>query len=149
MFIVFDLDDTLADNAHRHHILADKKDHEIDEETWSTFFDACNHDVPVPQIIAICTSLIFGGHKIEIWTGRTEAVRAKTDAWLQSNLPYFLKINALRMRAVDDFRSDTEVKGQWVKEHGKPDLVFDDRNKVVDWWRSIGVVCCQVKESDY
>ena len=147
MFIVFDLDDTLANNAHRHHIL--KAEHESDEVKWSTFFDACDKDEPVLEIVNLYQSLIWFGHKIEIWTGRSETVRDKTDHWLMSNLPMYRYCNALRMRAADDFRNDTEVKDDWIKEYGKPDLVFDDRNHVCQWWREQGVVCCQVKESDY
>ena len=148
MFIVFDLDDTLANNAHRHDIL--KAEHESDEVKWSTFFDACDQDEPVREICNLLSCLVRK-HHVEIWTGRSESVRYKTDTWLRKHLPHgsFHYVDALRMRAVDDFRNDTEVKGDWIKEYGRPDLVFDDRNHVCQWWREQGVVCCQVKESDY
>ena len=88
-------------------------------------------------------------HRIEIWTGRSEKVRKKTEDWLITFLPGYINCKALRMRGADDFRPDTEVKGDWIAQHGKPDLVFDDRNKVVEWWRCQGITCCQVKASDY
>ena len=41
MFIVFDLDGTLADDAHRqHHITGDVRD-------WDAYFAACGDDAPI------------------------------------------------------------------------------------------------------
>ena len=150
MFIVFDLDDTLANNAHRHRILNEK--HKNEEAKWDAFFEACDKDIIYPVIAEIFLGLTCPelGHHIEIWTGRSEKVREKTIQWLAGHLPNFLYYNpTVRMRKIGDFRVDTEVKGDWIEEVGKPDLVFDDRNNVVAWWREQGVTCCQVKESNY
>ena len=149
MFIVFDLDDTLADTTHRQWIL-DGRD-KSDPATWDTFFGQCYWDSPKQEIIAIfeafAASEIFE-HRIEIWTGRSKLVENKTRAWLNKYVGWSEKY-ALRMREEGDYRHDTEIKGEWIEKHGKPDLVFDDRNKTVQWWRDQGVVCCQVKESDF
>ena len=154
MFIVFDLDDTLANNAHRHHIL--EEEHESDEAKWNAFFDACGDDEVNPMITLLLDQLAhwalahFGvKNRVEIWTGRSERVRGKTESWLKGCVANYARINAIRMRAEGDFRPDTEVKAEWMEKYGKPDLVFDDRNSVVKWWREQGVTCCQVKESDY
>lgn len=148
MFIVFDLDDTLANTDHRQPLL--DQDFESEEEKWNTFFDACHKDEPVVPLIALIRSLSYV-HKTEIWTGRSDRVRKKTEDWLNENIGsnYVATYLTLRMRPEGDFRSDTEIKGEWIAKYGKPDLVFDDRNKMVDWWRAQGVVCCQVKESDF
>lgn len=150
MFIVFDLDDTLADTSHRQHIL--DQNHETESDKWNTFFDACDKDSPVLALIEFIDELAYRlcktDHRVEIWTGRSDSVRDKTEAWLQKHLECHNFI-PLRMRADGDFREDTEVKGDWIEQYGKPDLVFDDRNKVVKWWREQGVTCCQVKESDF
>ena len=148
MFIVCDLDDTLADNAHRQHILEEA--HESESAKWDAFFEPCDKDVVMPEIAEIFQALtnVSQGNRVEIWTARSESVRDKTERWLRRNL-FDAQSIPLRMRAKGDVRPDTEVKGDWMEKYGKPQLVFDDRNKMVDWWRAQGIVCCQVKESDY
>ena len=147
MFIVFDLDDTLADTTHRQHIL-EQKGFTSESEKWNAFFEACDKDSPKTEIIELLDLLDFASHRVEIWTGRSNRVRDKTEAWLEKHLNNFEDCE-LRMRADGDYRPDTEVKADWIKQYGKPDLVFDDRNKVVTWWREQGITCCQVKESDF
>lgn len=150
MFIVFDLDDTLADNAHRHHIL--EEEHENEKAKWDAFFDACVGDIPVKPLLLLLSRLLADPDRsrVQIWTGRSERVRGQTEAWLINHLGAIVhNLDVLHMRKEGDFRPDSEVKADWIKAEGKPDLVFDDRNSVVKWWRQQGVVCCQVKESDY
>lgn len=128
MFIVFDLDDTIACTKHRQPILenADRSDPEV----WRAFFDACDKDAPKTEIIRVLNSLASfrADNRVEIWTGRSEQVREKTEAWLKKHVKYAEYI-PLRMRAEGDTRPDTKVKGEWVQKYGKPDLVFDDRNR--------------------
>ena len=146
MFIVFDLDDTLADTSHRQYIL--EQEFETSTEKWNAFFDACDSDVPVSEMITLLDTLATSGHRVEIWTGRSDRVIAKTKEWLSKHLKH-PELCTLRMRQAGDFRSDIDIKGQWLKEYGTPDLVFDDRNRMVQWWRAQGIICCQVKESNF
>ena len=148
MFTVFDLDDTLSDTSHRQHIL--EEGDTTDSNTWNAFFDACDNDAPNHEIIAVFNALVTTPHnRIEIWTGRSDRVREKTLAWLQENCVEHADSVRLRMRSEGDYRHDSELKAEWVDHYGKPDLVFDDRNQMVQWWREQDVVCCQVKESDF
>ena len=150
MFIVFDLDDTLSDTTHRQFIL--EQEFETDSEKWNAFFDACLMDTPNVPIVKLLDTLAAStnNHRIEIWTGRGEQVREKTLAWLNQHTQYFkYSFINLRMRPEGDFRPDTEIKAEWMQQHGSPDIVFDDRNKMVNWWREQGITCCQVKESDF
>ena len=53
------------------------------------------------------------------------------------------------MRRAGDFTPDEVLKRKWYEELGSHDkarlvAVFDDRDKVVAMWRSIGVACFQV-----
>ena len=147
MFIVFDLDGTLADDSHRqHHITGDVRD-------WDAYFAACGDDAPVIPVINIFNALLAGEHYVEIWTGRSDAYKERTNRWLgfhgvgkSNNYDY-----GFRMRADGDFRPDTEVKGEWLAECGDhpPDLIFDDRTKSVAFWRSHGITCLQVAQHDY
>ena len=144
MFLVFDLDDTLADTTHRQPILMQEFD--TATEMWNSFFDACDKDTPIPAMIELLDTLSVSDHRVEIWTGRSDRVIEKTNTWLVEHTEHPLYYT-LRMRPDGDFRPDTEIKGDWIEEYGKPDLVFEDRNKMAKWWREQGITCCQVREN--
>ena len=147
MFIVFDLDDTLADTTHRQYILNEA--YMSNSETWNAFFDECDKDTPKSEIIEIFTALSRSDeHRIEIWTARSERVLEKTVAWLQKYVPNS-QFHILRMREEGDLRDDTEVKGDWIEQYGKPDLVFEDRNRMVYFFRKQGITTVQVEESNF
>ena len=54
----------------------------------------------------------------------------------------------LKMRPHEVFVSNIELKGQWLEEMiesgRRPDLVFDDKASVVEFYRSQGITCVQV-----
>jgi hypothetical protein len=139
MLIVFDLDGTLALNKHREHfIVGPTKD-------WNAFFDACGGDTPNLPVIAVMGALA-NLHIVEIWSGRSDRVRRITEDWLHR---YDMASSFLtRMRAEGDFTADELLKEQWLKER-RPDLVFDDRDKVVAMWRRHGIPCFQVADGDF
>ena len=141
-FFVFDLDGTLALNEHPQHFL------EKTPKDWDGFFEACSDDAPNWPVITALNSL-QERHQVEIWSGRSEAVRGKTEAWL---LNFNMNPDRLkRMRPVGDFTPDDELKMQWLKECGerRPWAVFDDRAKVVAMWREAGIACFQVAEGNF
>lgn len=140
MFVVFDLDGTLALNEHRlHYIEGEKKD-------WDGFFLACGDDAPNLPVIETYKAL-RDWHYIEIWSGRGEIARTATNLWLTK---HNIDFSILRMRQYGDFTPDDQLKEQWLKLLvKKPDLVFDDRQKVVDMWRRNDIVCCQVAPGSF
>ena len=141
MFIICDLDGTLADIEHRrHHVTTRPKN-------WSAFFRACTEDSPIVPVIETVKALYAAGHRIEIWSGRSDEVRHETEIWLAAaGLPDV----TLKMRADGDSTPDDVLKESWLlEEPALPDLVFDDRNKVVAMWRLHGIVCAQVAPGDF
>jgi hypothetical protein len=140
MFVVFDLDGTLALTEHRaHHLSGGRKD-------WRAFYAACDQDGPCHPIIQTLLALKAGGADVEIWSGRSDEVMPLTIAWLDDhNLGHI----PLRMRQEGDHRADTVLKAEWLDEGRTPDLVFEDRASVVAMWRSRGIVCCQVAPGDF
>lgn len=52
------------------------------------------------------------------------------------------------MRPHEVFVPDIELKGQWLEEMiesgRRPDLVFDDKASVGEFYRSQGITCVQV-----
>lgn len=136
MFVVFDLDGTLALTEHRAHFLErpGKKD-------WRGFYAACDRDEPCHPIIQVLLALHATGAEVEIWSGRSDEVKDKTTAWLAA---HGLGHIPIRTRKAGDHRPDTVLKTEWLDEGRKPSLVFEDRSSVVAMYRARGIVCCQV-----
>lgn len=153
MLYVFDLDGTLADCTHRlHHITGVPSS----KRNYDAFYDACDRDKPIWQNIRLLIGLQESGADVAIWTARRATVREKTLLWLADYdcLPSTYSYpNArarhtgfmLKMRDKDDKRGDVDVKRAWLHEATvKPDIVFEDRQRCVDMWRSEGIMCHQV-----
>lgn len=88
-----------------------------------------------------------------IMTGRDEQFRGVTEHWLEKNgIRYF----AMFMRPTETGpvkTKDSIVKDRLFEENiaGKynVDFILDDRNQVVDMWRSKGLKCLQVAPGDF
>jgi hypothetical protein len=92
------------------------------------------------------------GHDIVFATGRNERSRDATVAWLTAN-DFWRPWSHLYMRSKDDYRSDDIVKRELlddiVADYGKkPDMVFEDRPRVVKMWRDNGIFVFDVKQKD-
>lgn len=151
---IFDLDGTLALIEHRRHLV------EGETKDWRAFFAACVDDEPNTPVIRTLQALRQSGAEIWIWSGRSDEVRAQTVEWLCKHgcfgnpsgfLPAwpFGAPERFRMRKAGDFTPDEQLKATWLSEIEPPEYkrltaVFDDRDKVVEMWRSAGVPCFQV-----
>ena len=141
MLIIFDLDGTLANTDHRVHFLRG------DRKNWRGFYAACDEDEPHQHIVAVFKAMVAAGHDVEIWSGRSDEVRDKTEAWLTKHR---LGGVPLRMRREHDYTPDDVLKRSWLAECSpRPGLIFDDRAKVVSMWRAEGIPCAQVAEGDF
>lgn len=144
MFVVFDLDGTLALTEHREHFLTGP------EKDWRGFYAACDADPPCYPIITAALAFIAGGHRVEIWSGRSAEVLDKTKAWLIEHGLGGLPVHALRFRADGDHQPDTKLKAAWLAEADeRPDLVFEDRASMVAMYRERGIVCAQVAPGEF
>ncbi len=188
--IIFDLDGTLADCEHRRHFVDPTKsvnhllqgydgsgimieeagvycniiDGKRFKPDYKLFYEACDLDKPIIPTIKIFKKLWDSYETpIQIWSGRCESVRNKTQSWLiEQGLP----VGSLKMRPLGDSTPDDELKERWLDEYmfgekchyptlegaipiNKVDFVFDDRPKVIRMWRRRGVFvfnCCQHSE---
>ena len=90
-------------------------------------------------------------HRLIFCSGRPEPTRRATADWLQEHLD--LAPEALYMRGDNDRRADDIVKRELLarmrEDRFNPELAIDDRRRVVDMWRSEGLVCAQVAEGDF
>ena len=141
--VVFDIDGTLADLTHRrHHVEAKPKN-------WSAFFEGMADDKPHGHMIWLARC-VFGRCQIILCSGRNEAHREVTLAWLKKHKVPF---DDLFMRNDGDHRQDSIVKVELLEEirgkYGEPYIWFDDRQQVVDAIRKEGVKVCQVDEGAF
>lgn len=166
MFIVVDIDGTIADNSHRQHLIERKTDafgQKIGPPpNWDQFFLECGGDAPIHHVIEVVHALHEAGNVISFWSGRSEDVYDLTFNWLfEHGLTFdYDKTGAelsrpvfLRHRPSGDYTPDEELKRRWLNEERKlgrqPHLVLDDRQKVVDMWREEGIPCMQVAPGDF
>jgi hypothetical protein len=149
--VIFDLDGTLAliDDRRAKSLLKNGK------MDWDVFFDPKNIELDKPNmpVIHMARMLTMTGHDVVIFSGRSDATREATKAWLEK---YKVPFTMMKMRPASGgfkFMPDDKLKQLWLDELF-PDRntiigVFDDRQKVVDMWRSNGITCFQVAEGDF
>ncbi|NQY83862.1 MAG: hypothetical protein HRT34_03520 [Alcanivorax sp.] len=143
--VIFDLDGTLALVEHRRHLVRCEK------PDWPAFFRACVDDEPNLPVIAAMKAHLQAGHRVEVWSGRSDEVFDETDHWFLMNLPTECLGFPIRMRPEGDYTPDEELKASWLAEIGPENVLcaYDDRDKVVAMWRSHGVACFQVAPGDF
>lgn len=121
---------------------------------WRRFYAACVDDEPNWPVISTMNALLKSGADVQIWSGRSSEVMNQTLAWLQRFFEADAEELGLCMRREGDFTPDDELKRSWLEALNEYDrrrlvAVFDDRQKVVDMWRSHGVACFQVAPGDF
>jgi predicted kinase len=104
----------------------------------------------VDPIIKKLLDTIKYKYLIILTSGRDEVCREETNKWLRENdVPYGM----LLMRPEGDIRKDSIVKRElferYIRDYYNIEFVLDDRNQVVEMWRSLGLKCLQVQEGDF
>ena len=116
-------------------------------------FDAalCESDLlnrPVAKVLTVFRAL---GYKILLLSGRKDEHKPQTINWLNQ---HGIAFDLLEMRQAADNRVDAIVKKELFDAHiaGQYfiEFVLDDRDQVVDLWRSqLGLPCFQVNYGDF
>ena len=116
-------------------------------------------DEPIQAVIDVVLSLQEAGHRIVFMSGRDEACREETSAWLTRHVyndhpergPHL--VHELYMRPARDMRKDSIVKHElfWDNVADKYNVVgvIDDRNQVVKMWRAMGLTVFQCADGDF
>lgn len=140
-YIIFDIDGTISDTAHRvHH--AQMKD-------WDTFQSLAHEDPVIVKMADLMRMLSLSANVI-LLTGRNEKYRHVTKQWLaDASLDYAYE--ELLMRPDGDFRHDAEMKLAMLEERfgGKDGVLanvwfaIDDRDTVVEAFRNYGILTLQ------
>jgi hypothetical protein len=98
--------------------------------------------------VRLCDILYASGIQIILCSGRNEQHRTETVAWLaQQGVNY----HELLLRKEHDRRSDTVVKREILATLDKKRILFvvEDRSRVVEMWRSEGLVCLQCAPGEF
>ena len=141
---ICDIDGTIADLTHRRHWVANKP------KNWAAFEKTMDEDKPIWSVISKVYSLFDYGFSVVFCSGRGDQQRQVTEDWLASHR---LPSSTLYMRKEGDYRADSIIKSelydQILVDGFNPQFVLDDRNQVVDMWRSRGLHCIQVAHGDF
>ena len=143
--LLLDIDGTVANLGHRlHHIKKSPKD-------WAAFHKGMADDKPIPHVIEAVLNLQEIGWLVVACTGRMESGRRTTEVWLAAQR---IVPTALYMRPNDNYQPDTAVKSALIDRieqdfMRRPDLAFEDRDRVVAMLRARNIPTLQVAFGDY
>ena len=148
MVVIFDVDGTIADVNHRRHLVNGEKGFKPD---WNAFRSATVDDTPVQWVCDIAKRYIEIGDDVAFFSARNESEREITEKQIKEWIGEGHK--GVFLRPNDSYEPDEVFKrdlaDKFEEMGGKIDLVFDDRNKVVQMWRDRGTTCVQVAEGDF
>jgi predicted kinase len=108
-------------------------------------------DQPNAAVIGAVNSMYLAGHLVVFCSGREDTFRDVTAQWLDEHvsIPY----SGLFMRKAGDKRRDDVIKlelfDKHIRGHYRVACVFDDRDRVVQAWRGIGLTVLQVAEGAF
>ncbi len=143
--IIVDIDGTLADVSNITYLL--KKDPPNWDE-WAQATKKCSSNKWCEELI---DAMYIRGFDILFVTGRNNKYRDLTKKWLNQHIN--VRDYKLIMRPNDDFRGDELVKEYLYHNEVKKnyDILFvvDDRKRVVDAWRKLGLTCLACAEGNY
>lgn len=176
--VIVDIDGTVADCSHRLHHIKPLIVHKMDckweaakrinathtqgrddtkscpqcgavrpSKDWPSFFASVSDDKPNAPIIALVRRLYID-HQIIMVSGRDTSIGIETEEWL---FKHHVPFHRLFLRQAGDHRPDTDAKREII-EHlplERVKYVFEDRSKVVEMYRSLGLTVLQVAEGSY
>lgn len=149
--IIVDIDGTVADNSHRQHFVRSKP------RNWKAFNATIDQDKIIEEVRFVVECIRRAGVDVLFVSARegSKEIFDTTKEWLNrffttNENPYY---TALFMRDEKDYRDDSIVKSeildQLLEEGWDPICVFDDRDRVVEMWRSRGIKTLQVAPGNF
>lgn len=144
--IIFDIDGVLANVDHRKHFIEPNECHGFEDlyefkdfwvhkftgKPWKpdyeAYHEACDGDDPITSVINLLEYIDeaqeYGSDTpwvsyddIQIWTGRSELQRKKTEKWLSKNMRHYHKdMPILKMRPIGNTEPTCDLKNRWLYE---------------------------------
>ena len=140
--VIFDIDGALADVSERiHHVKKKPKN-------WDAFFQGMAQDKAIQSMVRLCNLLHDSEIRILLCSGRSEEHRPQTVQWLADK---GVNYHELLLRRDGDRRSDSVVKREMLAGIDRSQILFvvEDRSRVVEMWRSEGLVCLQCAPGEF
>lgn len=101
------------------------------------------------SIVELVNYGISEEYTVIVMSGRDESCRDLTETWLDR----WVRWDDLFMRPEKDMRPDNIIKAElfdkYVRDNFDVKFVLDDRDQVVQMWRSMGLKCLQVAEGNF
>lgn len=144
--IIIDIDGTMADSEPRR-----QRASATGKMNWKLWNDEMGGDKPNAWCVELVNYFNSYGYEIVFVTGRHAEHEGVTTTWLVAHSQ--VKRWHLYMRPDGDYRTDDVVKEELYRKHIEPffDVLFcvDDRKRVVDMWRKLGLTCLQCAEGNF
>lgn len=143
MYIVLDIDSTLANNKHREHLLQKRP------KDWEAFHDPALviKDEVIEGVDRVLRHFKELKHTFVALTGRHERLRDTTMRWLHERLPIDIPDSHLLMRPDGNMLSNAESKRQLILEfktalndRNAEFLFIEDDAKTRDTLKDLGIV---------
>lgn len=134
--VILDFDGTLIDLDPVAHLMGD----------WDAFHGA-SFDCPPRECVVELARRLCTIAEVVVITGKPERYRAKLNQWLMDQ--DLFNVDHVLMRPDSSTMPDAELKPALIYDHAGPGwvqrtlCVIEDRDKMVDAWRAIGVLCLQ------
>lgn len=146
---IIDIDGTAANIDHRLHFVRKEEGKRAD---WQSFFKNMHLDEPNTWCRDIVNSM-REKNAIVYCSGRPDNFRKETTTWLQEN-KFLTMHDYLLMRPRNDSRDDRIIKEiifdfEIMTRFKNIKFAIDDRQRVVDMWRSRGVTTLQCAEGNF
>ena len=142
--IIVDLDGTLCNIKHRLHWRVVEHDHDefnkrlVDDEPY----------FHILEMVLMYEKML--GYQILFVTCRNAKYRNPTIDWLRHNM---IEPKLLFMRPENSREGDASLKkriyNKMIRHRWDVKFVLEDRTRVVEMWRDLGLVCLQVAHGDY
>ena len=161
--IICDIDGTLMNVEDRRVFAVENKSPADNKMNWDVFLDPEvmeKYDRPNWDVVFLIKKLMSTGSTIIFTSARNERHRDVSIKQIvhgcnisMAVTTYSNKGNRLYLRRDGDFRGDEitkkEIFEKILTDGFRPQLAFDDRDRVVSMWRSIGLPCFQVREGKF
>ena len=162
--VIFDLDGTIALIDDR---LALSKKNGNNKINWEVFFNPENIclDIPNPPVVKLLQLFYSDGYKIIILSGRSDRTIHSTKKWLKLHNIFYHKLIMrphnksnhifpdIRQEKIDLRYAPDEVLKKIMFDRfikfNEVFLVVDDRKKVVQMWRKLGLNTFQVNDGNF
>lgn len=156
-YYIYDIDGTLADISERVQFVRVPKGH---KKNWKEFFnkERMLNDKPIESIVIIAQLMqLHKGVDPIYCTGRPSDLRQVTIEWIERHVepgvPFLDISERLYMRNFTDHRDDSTVKPELVEQivarYGAPLAMFEDRDRVVQAVRNMGIKVLQVENGNF